>query len=89
MRLTWMWPVTWPNRSNTPSHVSSHHVSVSSCHFSLRALKAVTLHEAMVGRRMVLSEAVSSVELAWSPVHVEVSLCNAIFEPVPPHVKRL
>jgi hypothetical protein len=77
-----MWPATWTDGSDTPLHVLH-------CCVSLRAPKTVMSHEAMVGRRMVLCEAVSSVELARSPAQVELSLCNAIFEPATPHVKRL
>ena len=41
----------------------------------------------VMGRRKMLSKVIGSVQVASSPVQTELSLFNAILDPVIPHIK--
>jgi hypothetical protein len=71
-----------PGGRNTPSHGGR------DGGFS-NTLEILIAHELVVGWWVVLGKIIGSVSFAWGPKEIELTLCNAIFEPMITHVKGL
>ena len=69
-----------PGGRNTPSHGGR------DGGFS-NTLEILIAHEFVVGWWVVLGEIIGSVSFAGGPIEIELTLCNAIFEPVIAHIK--